>query len=88
MTNRQTMLPQTWVCDRHLITNEQSDPAASRENNSQWLSPMMQFKLPSENNNFGKLVSATINLIAYQDLKDVSNVINGGMNKCVFFDNV
>lgn len=51
--------------------------------NWQCLLLMIEFKLSSENWNFGKLVSVTVSLIAYQHLKIF--LVRLVINKCDFF---
>ena len=55
-----------------------------KENNCQYLLPMIRFEHSSENQKLEKCVSATVNLIASQYVRDFFGKIGGDVNGCVF----
>lgn len=57
-----------------------------QRNNWQYLSPMIKFRLSSENENFGKLVSATVKLPNSLILQAISDKTGGNINKDDFSD--
>lgn len=52
-----------------------------QRNNWQSLSPMIKFRLSSENENFGKLVSATVKMPNSSILQAISDKTGGNINK-------
>lgn len=74
-----------WFRCRGWQTCSQRTEVSCRFVKSNWqcLLPMTEFKLSSENQNFGKHVSFTVSLIAYQHLKIL--LARLVINKCDFF---
>lgn len=75
---------QTWACGGHLIQNDWSEPAASREtiyrSCNQWLNSDFQVKVQILENLY-------LPPWAYvsQDLNNISDVVTGENNECVFY---
>lgn len=57
-----------------------------KENNGQYLLPMITFEPSNKNYNFGKPVSATVNLTAFRYLKGFSDNICDDISKGDIFD--
>lgn len=57
-----------------------------QRNSWQCLLLMIKFRLSSGNENFGKLLSATVNSPSLPALKAISDETGGNINKCDFLE--